>query len=671
MRLPTLSIRSMLLAAIVVGVVLPALMVLLLDQHLARSSQEPVVQRNRAAVMALASAALTEPAWTLSLPAIQQAVDRILQEPSVCAIDVLDLQPSASPLTVARDTCERGSQTVSMQTLVMHEGQSSARLRLVFDGSEIDRQLAERRYVMVALVTAQVLFGVAVLAGVLSLRLLRPISRLKAQAGQLAAREPMPPHEWPQGDELGELGQHLNTVHGQVRELITELERKNDQLHRMAMFDHLTGLPNRTLLRELFAREAALARRSSTPLALLFVDLDQFKTVNDRFGHSAGDDVLVQMARRLRQTLRESDLVCRISGDEFLCLLSCPDGSEQVRMAAERLVVSIQEPMLLPAAPEPVRVGASVGVALYPHDGADFDALVRAADVAMYHSKQLGRGRCSFYHPEMDAQLRGRLDLESELGQAIEHGELRLHYQPVVDASDGRIVGCEALVRWQHPRRGLLGPDLFIPLAESTGLVRPLGRWVLETACAQLAQWQQQGQTQRQTPGQAGLEMAINVSALQLHEAAFVDDVARAIGHHRLAAGSLTLELTESTLLNDSEGALRAVAALRRSGVRLAVDDFGTGYSSLATLKQVRPDRVKIDRSFVHDLPGGSDDAALVEAMFGMAGALGIAVVAEGVETVAQRDWLLQRGGRLQQGWLWSRALPAAELEPLLGRRLP
>jgi len=278
--------------------------------------------------------------------------------------------------------------------------------------------------------------------------------------------------------------------------------------------------------------------------------------------------------------------------------------------------------------------------------------------VAMYRSKQLGRNRCSFYHAEMDTTLRARLALERELADAIEQGQLRLHYQPVVDLRSGRISGCEALVRWLHPCRGLLLPDHFITVAEETGLIEPLGRWVLDTACAQLAQWHARGHH--------GLQMAVNVSALQLRDMAFADGVQQTMARHGLGRQVLVLELTESTLLADSDAAQRAMAALHVAGVQLAVDDFGTGYSSLAALKLVQPDRLKIDRSFVRDLPGREADAALVQAMFGMARALGITVVAEGVETVAQRDWLAARGGHLQQGWLFSRAVPAADFEALL-----
>jgi diguanylate cyclase (GGDEF)-like protein len=658
MRWPTLSIRSTVLAAIVAGVVLPAVLVLALDGRVTRESQLPMIERNRAAVMVLAAAVITEPAWTLSEPALRDAVRRILREPSVCRVEVLDLQPGMAPMAQASDRCADRSAAAQRETPVLHEGQLIARLKLGFDDTEIDRLLAERRGATAWLVAAQVLFGVAVLAGVLSLRLLRPIDALKRQAGSLAAREPVPPPAWLRGDELGQLGQHLNSVHGQIRSLIDELEAKNHELRRIAMYDPLTGLPNRTLLRELFVHAAAAARREHQPMALLFVDLDHFKAVNDAHGHAAGDELLVATSHRMRAALRESDIVCRMGGDEFLVLLPRVDSWDHVAATADRLVRTVQMPQPLAGVAEPVRVGTSIGIALYPDDAVEFDALVRAADVAMYRSKDLGRNRFSYYHADMDTTLRARLALERELADAVEQGQLRLHYQPVIDLRSGRITGCEALVRWLHPQRGLLLPDAFIETAEQTGVIEPLGRWVLETACEQLAQWHARGH--------AGLQVAVNVSALQLRDMAFAERVQQAMARHGLGRQVLVLELTESTLLADSEATQRAMAALHAAGVQLAVDDFGTGYSSLAALKLVQPDRLKIDRSFVHDLPERTADGALVEAMFGMARALGIAVVAEGVETEAQRDWLLARGGHLQQGWLWSRAVPAADFEALL-----
>jgi diguanylate cyclase (GGDEF)-like protein len=658
-----LSIRATVLAAIVVGVVLPALLVLVLDNQLARRAQAPVVERNRAAVQVLAAAVITEPAWTLSEPALRDAVRRIAREPSVCGVEVLDLQPTATPMAIGLDNCGPGQAVAQRESPVLHEGQVIARLRLSFDDSEVDRLLAQRRSVTVWVVMAQVVFGVLVLAGVLSLRLLRPIDALKRQAGGLAAREPQPTPDWQRSDELGQLGQHLNTVGTQIRELIDQLEGKNQELRHMALFDHLTGLPNRALLRELFGHAAAAARRDAHSIALLFVDLDHFKGVNDTHGHAAGDEVLVGISQRLKSTVRESDVVCRLGGDEFMVLLPRVDSWETVATLAERLVRAVSAPMSLTGAVEPARVGASIGVALFPDDCEDFDALARAADVAMYRSKELGRGRVSFYHADMDVTLRSRLALERELADAIVQDQLHLHYQPVVDARDGRIVGCEALVRWQHPTRGLLMPVDFIDAAERTGLIEPLGRWVMDTACGQLARWHARGH--------AGLQIAVNVSALQLHEPSFAERVHRTMAHHGLGAQVLVLELTETTLLADDDAVRRAVSALREEGVRLAVDDFGTGYSSLSALKLLQPDVLKIDRSFVRDLPGQAADGALAEAIFGMARALGISVVAEGVETERQRDWLLSRGGFLQQGWLWSRAVPPEAFDSLLAAQAP
>ncbi|MBI3156884.1 MAG: EAL domain-containing protein [Burkholderiales bacterium] len=658
MRWPGLSIRATVLASIVAGVVLPAAVVLALDRHFSQRAQQPIVERNRQAVMVLATAVLTEPAWTLSEPGLQAAMQRVLGEPSVCGIEVLDLQPDKPPLGL--DRCEDAASVARLEAPVLHEGRTIARLRLAFDGREMDAALAERRRITAWLVAAQVAFGIAVLAGVLSLRLLRPIDALKRQAGSLAAREPAALPAWRREDELGELGHHLGSVQAQIRALIDELESKNAQLERLAMYDHLTGLPNRTLLRELFAHEAACARREQRAMALLFVDLDHFKTVNDQFGHAAGDMLLVATASRLRAALRASDIACRMGGDEFLVLLPRIDGWQQAAATAERLLQAAREPLALHGAAEPVRVGASVGVALYPADGADFDALVRAADVAMYRSKDLGRGRVSLYHPQMDASLRDRLALEREIATAAADGQLRLMLQPIVDAASGRIDGAEALVRWQHPQRGLLAPDAFIAVAESTGAIGEIGRWVLDAACAQQAALARQGY--------AGIDVGVNVSALQLHDPGFADGVRAAMRRHGVAPGRLVLELTESTLLAEGEGIARAVAKLREAGVQLAIDDFGTGYSSLAALKLVRPEWLKIDRSFVRDLPARADDCALAEAIFGMARALGIGVVAEGVETEAQRDWLLARGGSVQQGYLWSRPVPATQFGALLER---
>ncbi len=655
---PSLSIRATVLAAIVVGMVLPALVVLGVDNHISRAAHEPLVQRNRAAVLVLATAVVTEPAWTLSEEGLKAAAQRILQEPSVCAVEVRDLQPTQEPLTIAAQRCAPGLPVVVRDAQVLHEGQLVANLRLSFDATEIDQMLAQRQGIMWWLVAAQVVVGVMVLLGVLSLRLLRPIHRLKLQASTLAARETVPALVWRQRDELGQLGQHLNTVRARIQELFEELEAKNKQLSKMAMYDHLTGLPNRTLFRELFQHEAAMARRQHDSCALLFIDLDRFKAVNDTMGHAAGDELLLGISQRLVATLRESDIVCRVSGDEFLVLLTQAGHWEQVSQTVERLLRAIQTPMLLPRAASTAQVSASIGIALYPTDGDDFEALARCADLAMYKSKDMGKGRYCFYEHDLDIAFRSRLELERELLQAIANHELLLHYQPVFDVRSGRLVGCEALVRWLHPQRGLLMPGTFIQTAEETGLIRELGLWTLDAACAQLASWKAVGLH----PGR----IAVNVSALQFRDQRLPQVLQTAMQTYDIQPGELELELTESTLMSDTEAAQTTVASLRELGVALAIDDFGTGYSSLSYIKRLRPDKLKIDRSFVKDLPADADDRALTEAIVSIAQALSITVVAEGVETPEQRDYLVGLGCSLQQGYLLGRPMPAERLRELM-----
>jgi len=660
LRWPSLSIRSTVLIAITVGMVLPALVVLGADNIISRAAHEPLVQRNRAAVLVLATAVVTEPAWTLSEQGLKAAAQRILQEPSVCAVEVRDLQPTQEPLSIHAQRCPPSLPVVVRDAPVLHEGQVVANLRLSFDATEIDQMLAQRQGMMWSLVAAQVVFGVIVLLGVLSLRLLRPIHRLKLQASTLAARESMPPQVWRQRDELGQLGQHLNMVRARIQELFEELEAKNKQLSKMAMYDHLTGLPNRTLLRELFQHEAGAARRNHANCALLFIDLDRFKAVNDTMGHAAGDELLVSVGQRLVATLRESDIVCRKSGDEFLVLLTQAGGREQVSITAERVLQAIQAPMALARTAGTAEVGASIGIALFPADGEDFEALLRCADLAMYKSKDMGKGRYSFYQTDLDSAFRSRLELERELLQAIAHHEMVLHYQPVFDAQSMRMVGCEALVRWNHPQRGLLMPGTFIQAAEETGLIRELGMWTLDAACAQLAAWKAAGQH----PGR----VAVNVSALQFRDQRLPEVLRKALHQHGVEPGELEIELTESTLLTDTEAAQATVASLRALGVTLAIDDFGTGYSSLSYIKRLRPDKLKIDRGFVRDLPADADDRALTEAIVSIAQALSIAIVAEGVETAAQRDYLLGLGCKLQQGYLLGRPQAPEKLLALMAR---
>lgn len=654
-RWPALSLRGTVLLTIGVAVMLPALLVALVDTRLSRDAFAPMVDRNRSAVLVLAAAVMTEPAWTLSERGLRAAAARILDEPSVCAVTVLDLQPTRGPLTMSRNRCSEATPTVAREVAVQHEGQQIARLRVLFDGGEVDRLVEQRHDFMFWLVAVQVALALAVPLGVLSLRLLRPIDHLKARASAIVARTPLP--DWPFGraDELGELADHLDDVHQRSERLFDELETKNAQLHQLAMYDQLTALPNRRLFEELFHRHAALAQRSGEAMALLFVDLDHFKDVNDSHGHAAGDVLLTTAADRLRGALRQGDVVCRLGGDEFVVLLAQAHPWEAVAQAARRLLAAVEAPFALPSG-DRVRLSASIGIALLPHDGDDLDTLMRHADLAMYAAKDSGRARYSFFHPDLRSSLRERMATEAELVRAIDGDELVLHYQPIVDAVTQQVLGLEALARWQHPVRGLLSPAAFIGLAESTGLIRDLGRWSIERACAQMAAWR--------AAGQPATGVAVNLSPLQLRDQQLPERVREALQRHDVPPDALELELTETTVMTEGATTADVLARLRALGVRLVLDDFGTGHSSLAVLKRLRPDKVKIDRAFIRPLPGGADDQALIRAMVGMARALRIEIIGEGVETPAQRQALLDLGCRLQQGFLYGRPQPAGAQAP-------
>jgi diguanylate cyclase (GGDEF)-like protein len=407
---------------------------------------------------------------------------------------------------------------------------------------------------------------------------------------------------------------------------------RDEELQRLAFEDSLTGLPNRTYFEEQIA--AVLA--TDTPAIVAFLDLDDFKQVNDSLGHPAGDRLLTICGERLRRALRAGDTVARLGGDEFAVLAG---GDVEPEVLVERLFDVLAEPVTLEG--KRLHLRASIGIAS-TQTGSD---LLRNADLAMYAAKAAGTNRFAIFTDDMHVHALARLDRREQLERAIENEELVLHYQPIVDLDLGRVAGFEALVRWQHPTRGLLGPGEFVPLAEETGLIVPLGRWVLRAACAQASSW-------------AGAPyLSVNVAGLQLEQEGFVDEVARALADGELDAARLVLEVTESSLVGDLE--TERMQALRRLGVRLAIDDFGTGYSSLSYLRRFPLDVLKIDRSFTRD---ACEDSALLQAIVAMGESLGLVLVPEGIEEPEQADALRALGCRLGQGFLFGRPVPACEL---------
>jgi diguanylate cyclase (GGDEF)-like protein/PAS domain S-box-containing protein len=442
--------------------------------------------------------------------------------------------------------------------------------------------------------------------------------------------------------------------HGVSRD-ITERRRAEDSIRHLATHDTLTGLPNRTLFIEHLGHAMRDARRDGKQLALLFVDLDHFKIINDTLGHDAGDTLLVKMATSLREGLRPDDLVARLGGDEFVVLVRHPAGHDEAAVVARKLLAAVTQPMSLKG--QECRVSASVGIAIFPDHADDEASLMKGADIAMYEAKREGRNAYRFFSNDAVPASPLRLRMESNLRAAIERDEFTLHFQPKVDLGSGRIIGAEALLRWTNAELGSVSPAQFIPLAEETGLMLPIGRWVLHQACEQHMAWQRQGLPP--------IPLAVNLSPRQFADAELLSDIERALRYTGMPAEQLELEVTEGVVIGNPERALATLQAIKRLGVRLALDDFGTGYSSLAQLKRFPLDSLKIDRSFISDLPDDVHDAAITEAIIIMCRSLQLTVVAEGVETLAQREFLRQHGCTQMQGYQFSKPLPAADFAAL------
>jgi diguanylate cyclase (GGDEF)-like protein len=432
-----------------------------------------------------------------------------------------------------------------------------------------------------------------------------------------------------------------------------ERKRAESELLRLALHDTLTGLPNRSLFLDRLEVALARSRRSGKDVAVLIVDLDRFKKINDSLGHQAGDRLVAMVAARLSEQMEESDTLARFGGDEFAVLCS---SLQAIRMA-ERLSLSVTAPFTLDETE--VFLTTSVGIAVSDAAHQSASALVRDADAAMHRAKELGRSRHELFDDVMRVAALRRLETENALHRALQRAEIRLHFQPEVALDDGRITGFEALVRWQHPQRGLLPPDQFIPLAEETGLIIPLGEWILDQACSHIARW-------RSEHLGSGLVMAVNLSARQLAAPGLVDTVRATLARHLVPPEALVLEITESLVVAEDDATRDTFTALRSLGVRIAVDDFGTGYASLAALKRFPADILKIDRAFVDGLGRDAADSAIVAAVVALARALGLSVVAEGVERRDQHDAVRDLGCDVGQGFLFARPVAADAIPALL-----
>ena len=456
-------------------------------------------------------------------------------------------------------------------------------------------------------------------------------------------------------DRTRELRETVDNLHREIN------ERKADQdrIYWLAHYDALTGLPNRTLLAERAQQAIRVAQESGTPLAVIFLDLDHFKHVNDSLGHRVGDALLVEIAKRLRAVVRDKDTVSRLGGDEFILLLPGANAHGAARVAGKLQDASRQHYQI---AHHELTMAPSMGIALFPQDGADFDTLTQSADVAMYRAKLDGRNTFKFFTPEMQAQSVRALQLENALRRALERGQLHLHYQPQMSLATGAVHSVEALLRWQHPQLGDVSPAEFIPIAEDSGQILQIGEWVLRTALSQLKIWR--------ATAFPGLTMAVNLSAIQFRQPQLPELVSRMLSEFQLPPDCLELELTEGVAVDDPHAAVSTMDQLHARGVRMSMDDFGTGYSSLSQLKRFQIFKLKIDQSFVRDLGNDTNDRAIVSAIIRMAQALGMRTTAEGVETAGQLSFLREQGCDEAQGYHFSKPLSAPELEAFMRRQL-
>lgn len=453
---------------------------------------------------------------------------------------------------------------------------------------------------------------------------------------------------------------------------ITDRKAREQQIHQLAFYDALTGLPNRQLFYEHLQQELRRSDRDKAAMAVLFLDLDRFKLINDTLGHSVGDAVLAEVGRRLQQCVRSTDLVsrsihdeavtsvARLGGDEFTILIGSIDDVRDSEPVARRMIEALSEPILVDG--RELFITPSIGIATYPVDGADAETLIRNADAAMYKAKDEGRNCIQFYSTAINDRALAKFTMETELRKAMDQDALQVYYQPQVDLRSGRVVAMEALVRWEHPRLGFVPPVEFIPVAEEAGLIGRLGEFVMRTACRQAKTWSSKGTGE--------VRIAVNLSGRQFYDGSLTQDVAEILAETGLAAHRLELELTESMVMKDPKITVAALHELKEMGVTISVDDFGTGYSSLAYLKRYPLDTLKVDRSFVRDIATDPDDAAITTAIIAMAKSLGLRVVGEGVETLQQLEYLIDNGCDIAQGYLLGKPAPAESAEAMLGESL-
>lgn len=537
----------------------------------------------------------------------------------------------------------------------MEELHTTASKHALQTRNDVERAASFSRWTAIAMVAMATILG-AVVARIVSQRIAGAVTQLIAFSQRVASGDFSARAEQGRADELGILAGAMNRMAESIENSHVLLESSADTLKHQATHDALTGLPNRGLLGDRLQQAVSYADRYGRLVTVVFIGLDGFKLINDSLGHKAGDELLKIMAERMRHRARSVDTVVRLGGDEFaIVLFDQPGDGVAIIPTLQGLLEAIAQPVQIGG--QKVEITGSLGLATFPADGTDADTLLMNADAAMHRAKESGRNNYQFYASEMNGKVRDKLAMHDGLRNAIARGEFHLVYQPQVEMGSGHVVGVEALIRWQHPERGLISPAQFVPLAEETGLIVPIGEWALRTACFQNKAWQD--------AGLPAFSVSVNVSARQFRERTLVERVARALEESGLDARFLELELTESLIMQDLERGLVSMQALQAMGVQLSIDDFGTGYSSLSALKRFPIARLKIDQAFVRDIPDDEEDKAIVKAIISLGHELNLKVIAEGVETEQQLEFLRANGCDEMQGYHFSCPVSPTELEAL------
>jgi diguanylate cyclase (GGDEF)-like protein len=577
---------------------------------------------------------------------------------------------------------------VELFSRITHEGETIGTAYIRSDLKAVDERLASFMWIVCIVLLASLLVTF-MLSAQMQRIITDPLLRLSSIARRISGEQNYSLRVVGEGeDELGnlivdfnkmldeiqlrdnKLREHKMRLEERVAQRTKELEESNKQLSlskkqaesvakRMeyhAHHDDLTGLPNRTLLNDRINTELAHARRQKSMMALLFLDLDRFKVINDSLGHGIGDQLLRVISRRLKDCVREEDTVARLGGDEFMILLPRITSSSDAGRVGRKIIDALVEPISCNG--HELHITTSIGISIYPFDSTDVETLVKNADISMYRAKELGRNKVVYYTAEMNAGSRKQLALETNLRKALDRGELKLHYQPKINTTHNTVVGVEALLRWNHPTMGAISPAEFIPVAEDSGLIIPIGEWVLETAFKQLGKWHDAGHD--------ALTIAVNLSSAQLSRSGIETSISKALANAGIDPCMAELEITENVALRDIDSAIATLDKLKSTGISIAMDDFGTGYSSLGYLRRLPIDTVKIDQSFVRDIPDSTEGTLIAQAIIAMAQSLRLSLIVEGVENVRQLNYFKQQGCEVMQGYLFSKPVAADEILKIL-----